>query len=164
MLNIHFDEADHRIPAPRFSLPDDQGSCVSSGDFYESANLVLLFLHGPGCAVCQSFLCEVSRRRADFAGEAARLVAIYSQPVEALRGIPPVLRGEIRHLSDEDGAVRKNYLDLMADGLVKPGEVMLFVLDAYGAPYACLKGEEPEISAIDDLLAWLRFISIQCPE
>jgi len=164
MLNIHFDEADHRIRAPRFSLPDGQGGRVSSGDFYEAANLVLLFLHETGCAACRLFLLQVSKRMADFAGEAARLIAIYPQPADALREPPLVSRGEILHLSDENGAVRKNYLDLMADDLVRPGEVMLFVLDAYGAPYACLKGEEPDIPAIDDLLAWLRFIGIQCPE
>lgn len=164
MLNIHFDEADHRIPAPRFSLPDNQGGRVSSVDFYEVANLVLLFLHGTECAVCQSFLFQVSKRLEDFTGEAARLIALYPQPVGALREPPLGSRVEILHLSDEGGAVRKSYLDLMAEGLVEPGEVMLFVLDAYGAPYACLKGEEPDISAIDDLLAWLRFIGIQCPE
>jgi hypothetical protein len=100
----------------------------------------------------------------DFEGESARLVAIYPQPLEALRHIPPRLAEKIVHLSDEGNSVRQSYLGLMADGLVKPDEVMLFVLDAYGAPYACLKGREPEPSAQEDLLGWLRFIGIQCPE
>jgi hypothetical protein len=89
---------------------------------------------------------------------------IYPQPVEDLRAAPLQLAGVISHLSDPGNAVRQDYLGLLADGLVKPGEVAIFILDAYGAPYACLKGDEPEPSAQEDLLSWLRFIGIQCPE
>jgi len=62
------------------------------------------------------------------------------------------------------GSVRQKYASLMAPHLVGESDVMLFALDNYSAPYACLVGPQPESSAQDELLAWLRFIGIQCPE
>jgi hypothetical protein len=124
----------------------------------------LLFLHEPVCAACRAFLEAASDRLEEYQAENARLIAVFPGPVAALGNLSFLLDGDIECLSDPESSVRQDYLDLMASGLVGPEEVMLFALDIYGAPYVCLKGEEPEIPAQEDVLGWLRYISIQCPE
>jgi peroxiredoxin len=161
---IRFDEADHRIPAPGFSLPSARGAAVSSSHFYERSSLVLLFLHGPDCAPCHVFLTHALERLEDYEAENAQLLAIFPSQSGSLQALDSLLRGEIQCLSDPERLVREDYLSLLAPDLVGPDEVMLFVLDTYGAPYVCLKGGEPEIHLHADLLGWLRYIGIQCPE
>jgi hypothetical protein len=42
---------------------------------------------------------------------------------------------------------------------------MLFVLDRYGAPYAALTGPELDDPGLQqEVLEWLAFIEVQCPE
>jgi hypothetical protein len=54
---------------------------------------------------------------------------------------------------------------LMAAELVKDTDGLLFVLDEFGAPYAALMGAEQAGERLnDEVLSWLQFISVQCPE
>jgi peroxiredoxin len=164
LLTIRFDDQDRSTPAPYFRLPSAQGGWVSSLDFHEQSNLILLFLHTKACPACLEFLNALTARGSDYIQADASLVVILPQPVETL-GLPPGLAGfPILFLADPSGSVRQEYARLMAAHLVGENDVMLFALDNYGAPYACLVGPQPEPSAHDELLAWLRFIGIQCPE
>ena len=129
-----------------------------------NAILVLLFLHTQACPACLEFLNVLNRRSPDYIQADARLAVILPQPVETLT-LPVGLAGfPILFLADPNGSVRLEYASLMAPHLVGESDVMLFALDNYSAPSACLVGPQPESSAQDELLAWLRFIGIQCPE
>ena len=164
LLTIRFDDQDRSTPAPYFRLPSVQGGWVSSRDFHEQSNLLLLFLHAQACPTCQEFLNALATRWSDYLQADARLVIILPQPVETL-ALPSSLVGiPILFLADPNGSVRQEYARLMAPHLVGENDVMLFALDNYSSPYACLVGPQPEPSAQDELLAWLRFIGIQCPE
>jgi len=66
-------------------------------------------------------------------------------------------------LADPEGTTRRAYAALL------PGEpdegAMVFVLDRYGAPYAALICPEPDDPALPrEVLEWLGFIELQCPE
>jgi hypothetical protein len=66
-------------------------------------------------------------------------------------------------LADPENKVRRSYLELMPDGS-QEGNVV-FVIDRYGAPYAALAGAEAGDPAVhEEILEWLAFIGIQCPE
>jgi hypothetical protein len=72
-------------------------------------------------------------------------------------------------LADQEGIARARYADLVGVGPEAPGSdhspIMLFVLDRYGAPYAATVLDEPDDPELQvDLLEWLDFIEIQCPE
>jgi hypothetical protein len=42
---------------------------------------------------------------------------------------------------------------------------MVFVIDRYGAPYAAVVGADPADPGLHaELLEWLSFIELQCPE
>lgn len=164
LLTIRFDDQDRSTPAPYFRLPSVQGGWVSSRDFHEQSNLVLLFLHAQGCPACQEFIATLAAKWSDYAQLNASLVFIFPQPVETLALPAGLVDLPVLSLADSSGSVRQEYVRLMAPHLVGENDVMLFALDNYSAPYACLVGPQPEPSAHDELLAWLRFIGIQCPE
>lgn len=65
-------------------------------------------------------------------------------------------------LADPENKVRCRYLELMPGG---SQENVVFVIDRYGAPYAALAGAEAGDPAVhEEILEWLGFIGIQCPE
>jgi hypothetical protein len=53
----------------------------------------------------------------------------------------------------------------MVPELVPEGSALLYVLDVYGAPWAAYIGESlDEDGLLDEVLSWLVFIGVQCPE
>jgi peroxiredoxin len=160
MLTIRFDEEDHHHPAPDFNLSARDGRQVSLRDFHERSNLVLVFLPGE-CPDCDSFLHELASRSQEFRLADARLVAVLPKLAKELPAFAPT---EIELLSDPEQAVRRLYAGLMAPGLVGERDLLCFVLDNYGAPYACLAGPRLEDTDLAEVLSWLNYIGIQCPE
>lgn len=66
-------------------------------------------------------------------------------------------------LADPEGETRGAYTALLPDGTA--GDALLFVLDRYGAPYAALSCPEAgELAIQQEVLEWLAFIEVQCPE
>ncbi len=108
---------------------------------------------------------------------------------EKLVGNPELSRLDFPLLCDPANKVRQAYRGLMAENLIAQDASgasfasMLFLLDRYNAPYAALIGSKASrqagvyASAADyvadvfsrgdvqeEILGWLRYISIQCPE
>ena len=92
-----------------------------------------------------------------------------------MEGEPALLELPFPVLADPGGRVRQAYAGLMDESLVNEGDTLLFVLDVYGAPYSAY------VSALgsalgsaqdglyspalhEDVLKWLEFIGMQCPE
>ena len=122
-----------------------------------------MFLHAPNDPACRDFLSTLQIRHRDYGRKNARLVVIF--PVEANvltdfdHDSKPLLA-----LADPVGEIRRRYAALMAERLVQDQDVMLFVMDENGGIYVCLVGREPDPGAQDEILSWLDFIGIQCPE
>lgn len=164
ILNIRFDEADHRVPTPRFTLESITGKQVSSDVDYGNKNLVLLFVHDLHCHACLSFLRSFESRLAEYLSREARIFVIFPASAEGQVETDLLMVGGIDYLIDENHEVRRAYVNLIAPGLVPPNAVMFFLLDSFGAPYVCLSAAEPSLEAHPDMLGWLQYISIQCPE
>jgi hypothetical protein len=68
-------------------------------------------------------------------------------------------------LADENGTIRHRYVSLMDSGLVPSGECLLFVLDNYGVPYAAYVAPELDQAGLHtEIIGWLDYIGMQCPE
>ena len=160
MFTIRFDDEDHRHSAPYFCLTTADGRRVSLLDFHEASNLVLVFVP-EACLDCPRYLREMASRGEEYAGENARLLAVLPKSREQLHAFHT---DEMDLLFDPEQAVRREYTGLMAPGLVGEHDLLCFVLDSYGAPYACLAGSQIEPADQDEILSWLRFVGIQCPE
>ncbi len=164
---IRFDTEDRLRPAPGFCLPDPAGEVTCLADFRADCNLVVYFPNSPDCVLCETVIAELAGRAEAYRQHNARLIAISPAPPAALRR--PHAESDLVLLSDPGGETRRAYAGLMAEGLVKPDDDLLFVLDEYGAPYAALLGASQSISQgaeamHEATLAWLEFISVQCPE
>jgi hypothetical protein len=158
MLNIHFDPEDRLHPAPRFSLPTAGGGNISSADFYGQAALALLFLHGLDCAACRELAERLSACGTELAQAGAAALVIL--PQEPSQSLPLGLAAAL----DLDGSLRRAYASLMAEQLAREADVLFFALDEYGGPYAALVGEQPDAAGLQDLVDWMAYIGIQCPE
>jgi peroxiredoxin len=154
-----FPEGRRRHPAPAFRLPSAQGDVVSLDDQRGWDNVVLFFSHGDDCEACQQALREFALRRMQYAAQEAKVFAILPQATERLRdrNYPFPL------LADPQRRVYQQYSELLGEDA--DGQVMLFVLDRYGAPYAAVVRRESDGDDMhDEALRWLDYIQLQCPE
>jgi hypothetical protein len=143
-------------PAPSLPLLNLQGQAVSTYDYRGKSPVVLAFLHAAGCPVCHGVAQSWAARRAEVEALDGKLHFVL--PDAAGRDLDPALT-----LLDPQGQLRARYAKLLE--FDTEGQVLIFVLDEHNAPYAGWVGAEPDDSAIwYDLLRWLLYVSIQCPE
>jgi peroxiredoxin len=164
---IIFDEEDRRIPAPRFCLEalGDRQVCVD--EYCEDCNLVLVFTHTLECEACLELLQSFSGRLQEYALADGQILAVLPERLEVLEGVPALLELPFPVLADPGGRVRQAYAGLMDESLVKESDTLLFVLDVYGAPYSAFVTAESGLHSPtlhEDVLKWLEFIGVQCPE
>jgi peroxiredoxin len=155
-----FPEGDRRRIAPAFRLTASSGKRITLANYRGRSNLVLLFVHGADCAACQAALKTFADHRADYQAQTAEVLIVWPAapdrtPVPPGFGLPG--------LADPGGETRRAYAARLPTGLA--GDAMLFVLDRYGAPYAALTGPELDDPGLQqEVLEWLAFIEVQCPE
>jgi peroxiredoxin len=165
MTWVYFEESDRQVAAPAFSLERVDGGKVSLQDYYEKACLVALFLPEGNLPGTQAAIDRFTRRQQDIEREGGAIVSVLpvSEPGTemALPEDPP----PFPLLLDHGGQVRGKYAGQMVEDLVPPGSALCFILDVFGAPWAAYIGPSlDEDSLVEDVLSWLAFIGIQCPE
>ena len=173
MLWIRFDEQDRRSSAPPFCLSSNLGERVCLRDLYEKNNLVIVFLHAVDCQVCHSTVKAFAKRELEYRGQESQVLIIIPNGIQQ-RGtssendrLLAELDEEIgvRLLFDPDGMTRQAYTELMSAELVDEEDNILFILDAYGAPYTAGIAKHFNNGDIhNEVLSWLQYINIQCPE
>lgn len=142
---------------PRLKLRDAAGRSFRLSRTDRRAT-VLVFLHGPDCAVCRNRLRELGAAAGELAAWDARPVAVVGAAEDEVSrlvqdpGLPfPVL-------ADPDGAARARYE-------VESDEVALFVADRFGEVFAAERAADADaLSATPELESWARFLTTQCPE
>ena len=173
MLWIRFDEEDRRTSAPQFCLYSIQGERVCLQDLYEENNLVLVFIHGLNCPDCRSTVQAFVERETEYRGQAGKVLFILPDDNHNLHEqvgkdhLLSSLTGEVLHsiLVDPEGTTRRRYADLMSASLVGDEDTVIFVLDTYGAPYTAVIAQELNSEEVHkEILSWLQYINIQCPE
>ncbi len=147
--------------APAFRLPSSLGRPVALSDYHERGNLVLIFLPGMDAGY-RSALWNLAADLGEYEHWAARVLVILSGP-DATSALKDAGSYPFPVLADREGTVRQAYAALLP---VPPGEKpIVFVLDRYGGPYAALAPadlDDPDLRK--EILRWLTFIEIQCPE
>ena len=134
---------------------------VALNDYYENGSLVLLFIPQDLASGNMSSVNKIFDQIKKIEGENADFLAISSQPNYDLN---PIQNSAFPLLVDAGGNLRASYTNLVAPGLIEEENILIFLLDTYGAPYVCLVGKEPGEDFVDELLSWLLYISVQCPE
>ena len=157
-----FAEGDRWRPAPAFRLASAEGRLIALSDYRGRANLVLFFAHSAECPACRAALESFIARQADYRQQEAEVVIVLPTPEEAA-ALRSKLALPFPLLADPDGATRQAYARLLNS--TGEGDAMLFVLDRYGAPFvAAIAGEPDDPMLHGEILDWLAFIEMQCPE
>jgi hypothetical protein len=111
-----------REPAPPFDLKDSRGDRASLKDYRFRHDLLLIRLHGPGCAACRVIAEEIRSHRRDWEKWETRLLVVQSE-TDALLDVP----GRIAF--DPEGSLPRDYRagegeDLLAAVLDHRGRFM----------------------------------------
>lgn len=147
---------------PDFHLISSEGQYVAVSDYRGHRNLVLVFVGSPSCNSCHQLLTNLARSYPEFlAWEAEVLVVVQCSIREA---------GFIKHryslpfpvLADEGGQVHRAVGAWTADR--KPA-VVIYITDRFGEICKVYRlGQGHPLPTPAEMLEWLRFIEIQCPE
>ncbi len=152
-----FGPAARRYPAPDFRLTAPDGATVTRSQFRHAHPLVLIFVNDPGAPQALELLRNVDSRGEKFAQIGAQVYAVSPAPAPI-----PV---QLPILADPDNATRQDYLDLFPDGERPAGaEIVIVILDRYGTPGAAGSGLSAGEPAVDEMLAWVWGLELECPE
>lgn len=144
---------------PRFTLPALDGSAVFLESYRGRRNLAVVFAadvidESPVTALLR----ELRWRVEDLTAEAAQVFVIVTSPSIAARRGPRVFPT----LWDDGGHVHRAVGATDAAGRPAPA---VFVTDRFREIFAAyLPGRGPGLPGVKEILDWLVFINIQCPE
>jgi peroxiredoxin len=145
---------------PEFTLPDINDSPMSLENCRGRTNLVVVFAGDRMDEIPVTVLVEeLAARMEELQGEAAHvLIAVTSRPPAVPEGGQlafPVLVDSGAHIHRTVGAID-------AVGRAAPA---VFITDRFREIYAAyLPGNGAALPTVEEILGWLVFINIQCPE
>jgi hypothetical protein len=119
---------------------------------------VLVFVDAPDCERCREYVRGLLARRADIGswGGCIGVVVRGALPGEA-RTMSPGMEALLRELGDADVAL------LAASEHTTEGAALV-VADEWGEIHFAAESARHELPAPDEVVDWVRFVAIQCPE
>ena len=157
MKTIHTGEA-----LPFLDLPEADGGRVRVWDYRGKRNVVLFFAHGVNCSRCMELLKVLASNYKDVVAQEAEVLFVL--PVTLLDAAAlkhemnlafPVLYDETRETYGRYGVISDKGEPISA----------VLVSDRFGEVYhMALAHEEHELPSFSDIMSWLHFIELQCPE
>jgi len=163
-VKVHaFQRPEALLPAPDFCLTSAAGETICGSVYRQRLKQVLLFPAGASAAEWAPALHAFGDHAEEYSRLEAMVLALVPAGAEAIRGIDRGLAYHYPVLADEGGRVRQAYESLLA-GDTGTGH-LVFVLDAFQAPYAAIINADPADPALfEQIEQWLAFIAVQCPE
>lgn len=149
---------------PNFKFKSIQGNQVQVGDYRHRCNLIVTFISETESNIAHRWLAELARRAGDFTFEDANVLVVVKGTPEAAMQLQQRHRLPFPVLLNEDGVVPPQV------GAESPERgLAIYVLDRFGQICAAstLSGEAKEGASgetIDELVQWLAFVNLQCPE
>jgi peroxiredoxin len=143
---------------PDATLPAADGSTVSLGDFKPGWDLVMVMLGADDGITpeLERLLDALAEGHAAVEAEDGKVLAVHEARA------PDGWRWPFPLLADRDGALHRRVGAL--DDSDRPAPA-LYVTDHYREIYAALRpGEHGWPESADDVVRWLVFVNIQCPE
>jgi hypothetical protein len=132
------------------SLTKRNGETLRISDYRQKQNLIILLTGETSFGLLSRLVNDLSERYAEFQAEETEILVIVGgfghAPEKLGAGLPfPVATYPDRGLDGKTPAIN--------------------VLDRYGEVYAAYQPDDlAGVPTADDLLEWLRFIELQCPE
>ncbi len=147
---------------PDFSLPATSGRQVRAMFYRNRRNLVIVLVSGEACEPCRGLLAGLAAQHVAVNREESEVLAIvHGSPQEAARiaardALPyPVL-------VDADGRAHREFRAWQGEA---PVPWVVYVTDRDGEIFAAYRaGDGRSIPAVPELLEWLSYLAMQCPE
>jgi peroxiredoxin len=139
-----------------FTLPEASGQPVQLWQYLQRSNVLLVLHHGRNCAACEAFLQTLAEHLETYRQEETVVLAIGPDEPAENQQMAARLGHPFPFLSDPAGRV------VAQQGLVHPS---LVIADRWGDIWAAwLGGAAHQFPSEQDIVQWLSFIEIQCPE
>lgn len=146
---------------PFFDLSEAEGRRIQVWGYRGKCNLVIFFGHSGDCAQCRQLLKLLGSTYQHIVAEEAELLIIMPTSHDATT-VKEELTLPCPVLYDDTLETYSRYGVLDEEGAL---QAALFVSDRFGEVYhVTLSGDEHRLSSLQELMSWLRFIGIQCPE
>jgi peroxiredoxin len=150
------------MSAPAFSLPSGRNGPVALSSYRGRRNLVLFFATRWEREQDRAALRAFARRYGDYQADQTEVLAVLPASQAAVAGLQAELELPFPLLADAEEKVRASYAALLP---TQPDSALVFVLDRYRAPYAAVVDADPADPTLHrEILDWIDFIELQCPE
>ncbi|MGC8879595.1 MAG: hypothetical protein ACP5R2_10245 [Anaerolineae bacterium] len=154
----HF--AHDAVSVASIPLTDASGKAALMGNFRGQSNLVLLFSHGLGCQHCQWLVEQLATQSQELIFADAQVLVV--QPSNATREAS--LSFPMHLVWDCEGAAWHKFARLIEQPVTQD-DILVVILDRYGAlQAACSVSHGNDGNLVAEILEYLKFIAIQCPE
>lgn len=148
---------------PIFSLPSSLGREISLWECKQKQNLVIVFYHGPKCTICQKKSKEYAELYEKAKDLEAKIPAVSFDTIDHLKEFLQRVPLPFPLLSDVEGKVTEMYTN--KDEGRKAPFPSIFITDRFGDLYhQQIANEANKLPAGKEVLDWLLFMDIQCPE
>lgn len=148
------------VSAVSIPLTDASGEPVVIGNFREQSNLVLLFSHGLECQRCQRLVEQLASQSQELIFADAQVLVV--RPSNATREAS--LSSPLHLVWDREGVMWHKLAGLI-ERPVAQDELLVVILDRYGTlQAACSVSHGNDGNLVAEILEYLKFIAIQCPE
>lgn len=149
-----------REALPEVTLVDQDGRRVSLRELKRIKQAAIFLFHGGDCPTCREKLHEFAAAVDRYAEIPAAVIAVSLDPQTDLATLARELDLPFPLAHDPDGKL----LDRFAPADPRTGEraPCCVVADAFGEIYTLLRGEDAVEQS--DILNWMDFIDVQCPE
>ena len=143
---------------PDFTLPRAGGGASPRPRSYRGKRaLALLFLHGPDCSACRTYLTAALEGYAAYAEEGAEVLAVLPGPAEVVDDVRRELGLPFPVLVDAEGRASARY------GLRAGQDAAVMVTDRYGEPRLWqVAGPAHDLPDHAALLAEVRYLALTC--
>lgn len=142
------------------NLTKSSGRSMRISDYRQKKNLVILFTDAPDFGLLSGLVNAMSERYAEFRAEEAEILVVVRHLSHSLARLQTGLPYPVVTVQG-DGINSKT----SPANLQRLTSATIFVLDRYGEVYATyLPDDLVSVPTVDDLLEWLQFIELQCPE
>lgn len=147
---------------PDFSLQSSAGQRIATSDYRARRNLVLALVGKPAGDAAHALLTELAAHYAEFVAEEAEVLAVVWGPVAEADKAKHRDTLPFPVLADEDGAVHRAFGALNSNGGFAAA---VYITDRFGEIFAAYRtGAGEPLPTVEEMLDWLRFIGLQCPE
>ncbi len=147
---------------PDFSLSSTSGRSIRISDYRNRSNLVLVFPLFARLPELQGLLHTLTELKAEFSEQEAQLLLVLPGSLEAAEGVKDAADFPFPILADEQSVSARFALSQDAEGQMTG---VAYVVDRFGEIFNVSRtGEGDTVPAPEEVLDWLQFIEIQCPE